>query len=156
MNSRTSGEIIGLALLILTLCSGCASLQPASANRNESAAPQPAQASLVTVPAADPAPAGTHLPDKAPGIFVHIDPVTGQVLKDPPAASSAGETRHPLLYSAPAETPQVLELPSPTPGGGVMVNLNGQFHTPLVATIDEHGHIKFEHRPETLLRTPSN
>jgi hypothetical protein len=42
--------------------------------------------------------------------------------------------------------PQALETPSTAPGGGVKVNLNRQFHRPLVATIDADGKVTLEHR----------
>jgi hypothetical protein len=41
--------------------------------------------------------------------------------------------------------PPVFEQLSTTPGGGVMVKLNGQFLTPLIATIDYNGKVVIKH-----------
>jgi hypothetical protein len=86
-----------------------------------------------------------HVAQQAPGLVVHIDPATGEILPRPvPPASPKPESQ--TLQSTPASVPQALETPSTAPGGGVKVNLNRQFHRPLVATIDADGKVTFEHR----------
>lgn len=79
------------------------------------------------------------------GMVVHVDPNNGQILPQPPTAvpTHGGETQWFHSATAPAEQPQ--EVLSPTPGGGVMVNLHRQFHQPLIATIDETGKVHLRH-----------
>ncbi|MDH3443845.1 MAG: hypothetical protein OEN50_07980 [Deltaproteobacteria bacterium] len=79
------------------------------------------------------------------GMVVHVDPDTGQILPQSPVAlpGQQGQTHWFQSAAAPAAQPQ--EVFSPTPGGGVMVNLNRQFHQPLIATIDETGKVHLKH-----------
>ncbi len=76
------------------------------------------------------------------GIVVHIDPTTGRFLPEPPAGNV---TPPPATASLKASPPPLYETASPTPGGGVMIDLNGQFHTPLVATINADGKVTLNH-----------
>ncbi|MGH7926924.1 MAG: hypothetical protein ACREQV_03930, partial [Candidatus Binatia bacterium] len=43
--------------------------------------------------------------------------------------------------------PELRQTLSPVPGGGVMIDLDDRFHTPLTATIDAGGKVRFEHKP---------
>ena len=75
------------------------------------------------------------------GMIVHIDPLTGEIISEP-----SEHTKVPLS----AETERVavhelIEVPSPVAGGGIMVELNGQFETPLSATVDPFGKITVKH-----------
>ena len=82
--------------------------------------------------------------EKTPGLIVGIDPTTGEFLPQPPAG---GVTPSDKAEAAKVPAPQLHEVPSPTPGGGVMVELKDRFLTPLVATVDADGKVKLKHQP---------
>ena len=77
----------------------------------------------------------------APGLVVHIDPTTGEFLPEPPADGVTTQAAD----AAKAPVPQLKAVPSPTLGGGIMVDLQGQFQMPLVATIDAAGKVTMKH-----------
>ena len=89
-----------------------------------------------------PAPAGTS------GIIVHIDPQTGAILKEPapgtvplqltPKETAAMSTSHEGLA----------EVPSAVPGGGVKVDLQGRFRSPLIANVGPDGKVRLQHLGE--------
>ena len=83
---------------------------------------------------------------------VHIDPQTGRFLKEPvpgtvplqltPQVQNASSTSHEGL----------VEAPSAVPGGGIKLDLQGRFQSPLIATIDANGKVRMQHlgeRPES-------
>ena len=77
------------------------------------------------------------------GLRVHIDPQTGRLTKSgvgipmqlSPAEVSALSTSHHGL----------VEAWSPRQRGGVFINLQGRFQSPLVATVDEAGKVTIRH-----------
>lgn len=93
------------------------------------------------------------------GQRIYIDPETGE-RTSPPAASeplfesSHSATTREAAQSATLETvvsdmtsDEGLEIePSPVPGGGMKVNLQGRFRQPLVATIDPDGQVHIQHK----------
>lgn len=86
--------------------------------------------------------AGVASSENAPGFVVNIDPVTGEILRGPPASALT-----PPNAAAAANTPapEFFEVPSSVPGGGVKVKLQDQFLTPLVATIGADGDVTLKH-----------
>jgi hypothetical protein len=133
---------VGLSIAVV-LATGCAVNMRAGARIEERIVgpePEPAQPQVepVHTPAA-PMP-GSIGREKAPGVVVHIDPITGEFLPEPPAYSVA------TPQAAKAPEPQFFEVPSTVPGGGVVVELKGHFRTPLVATIETDGKVKLNHQ----------
>jgi hypothetical protein len=135
-------------MLLTALILGCA---PKLATRSDS---QPAEALSESAEPAFAVPeiqnpsnlVGSSGP-QASGFVVHIDPLTGQIVPKsavPPQAPLL-EPQH--VQTAPIEEPQFIEVPSPIPGGGVVVESRGQFRTPLVAIIEPDGKIKLQHQP---------
>jgi hypothetical protein len=136
---------IGLATIMATMAGGCAARETRPiAIAEPVGAPPPFEFPLDNARATEVPALGGTVSDRVSWFVVHIDPTTGQILPKPPVVPPGHELQ--LFQTAPPSAPQALEVPSPTPGGGVMVNLNRQFHTPLVATVDQDGKIKFEHR----------
>jgi hypothetical protein len=90
--------------------------------------------------------AGT--PEGAAGLTVHIDPQTGKIMRErapnteplqlSPREQNASSTSHAGL----------VQTPNSLPGGGVKLDLQGRFQSPLVATTDANGKIKIEHLHE--------
>jgi hypothetical protein len=87
-------------------------------------------------------------PTGASGMTVYIDPRTGAILKEP-APGTLPLQLTPQLRDALSTSHQgLVEVPSPVPGGGVKVDLQGRFQSPLVVTIDPEGKIKTQHLGE--------
>lgn len=80
--------------------------------------------------------------ENAPGFVVHIDPITGEILPGLPAGAV---TPPKAAETAKVPAPQFFAVPSSVPGGGVMIDLQGHFRTPLVATIDADGKMTLKH-----------
>lgn len=80
--------------------------------------------------------------ENARGFVVHIDPITGEIL---PGVPAGGVTPPNAAAAAKVPVPQFFEVPSSVLGGGVMVDLQGHFLTPLVATIDADGKVTLKH-----------
>jgi hypothetical protein len=85
------------------------------------------------------------------GMTIHVDPQTGAIL-DAPAPGSVPMQLSPALQNALSTSHQGLqEVPSPVMGGGVMIDLQGRFLSPLIGTIDADGNLRIQHlhRPAT-------
>jgi hypothetical protein len=76
----------------------------------------------------------------AAGYVVHIDPATGQLASTPGRETQTmfdEEMRNRLSTSSQG----LVETPSPVPGGGTMVDLQGRFQNAFVATVDDSGQV---------------
>lgn len=87
-----------------------------------------------------------HSPREAAGIRVYINPTTGEIL-EPSAGALAVETPESLAEAFNTSSAGLVETPSPVPGGGIILDLQGRFHSPLVATQEADGKISIEHMP---------
>ena len=84
----------------------------------------------------------------ASGMVIHIDPQTGAV-RNTPAPGTVSVQLTPKLQNALSTSHQGLtEIQNSVPGGGVKVDLQGRFQSPLVATIDANGQLKVQHLHE--------
>jgi hypothetical protein len=133
----------GLLTLAVFIAGGCVTNMPAPRGVGEPAiSSQNEQPQLDMSRIADPVEPAAVASEKAAGIVVHIDPNTGEFLPEP---SAAGVAQPPAAAAAKALLPELYEVASPTPGGGVMIDLKGHFRTPLVATIDADGKVTLKH-----------
>jgi hypothetical protein len=83
-------------------------------------------------------------PSGASGMRIHIDPQTGQLTREGPAAVPPQlSPREENSFSTSHQG--LVETLSPVPGGGVIVNLQGRFQSPLSATVDPTGKVTIEH-----------
>jgi hypothetical protein len=87
-------------------------------------------------------------PGGAPGMTIHIDPLTGALLKEPAPRSLPLQLPPSLLNALSTSHQGLVEAPSPVPGGGVMVDLQGRFRSMLFATIGPDGRVKIMHLDE--------
>jgi hypothetical protein len=126
----------GLGVLIATFTNGCVAYTTQQISSSE---PQISHSQSTPDQKTEP-------PGKAPAIIVHIDPQTGRIISSP-ATPAPGQVPQPPLDTAKPPLPQLQETLSPTPGGGVMIELDERFRTPLTATIDADGKVRFEHKP---------
>jgi hypothetical protein len=79
---------------------------------------------------------------------IYIDPQIGAILREP-APGTAPLQLSPELRNALSTSHQgLVEAPSSVPGGGVKVDLQGRFQSPLVVTIDSSGKVKMQHLGE--------
>ena len=81
-----------------------------------------------------------------PGMVVHIDPKTGEIIA-PSGATLSGQVSQPPLDASKKPLPELQQTLSPVPGGGVVIQLDERFMTPLTATIDADGKLRLEHSP---------
>jgi hypothetical protein len=76
----------------------------------------------------------------AAGYVVHIDPATGQVVEASP--STVAVTIDPQWADRLSTSSHgLVEQPSPVPGGGTMVDLQGRFQNAFVAAVDDSGRV---------------
>jgi hypothetical protein len=77
-------------------------------------------------------------------LTVHIDPETGKFIEPPEQKVSPTESTEQVeAFSTSDEG--LVEVPSPVPGGGTMVDLKGRYKYPLSVTIEENGNVKMGH-----------
>ena len=74
------------------------------------------------------------------GFVVHIDPATGRVVEPSQhtVAVTIDEQRSDRLSTS---SEGLVEQPSPVPGGGTMVDLQGRFRNTFVAAVDDSGRV---------------
>jgi hypothetical protein len=88
------------------------------------------------------------VPKGASGMIIHIDPQTGE-LRKAPASDTVPLQLSPQERNAFSTSHQgLVEMPSPVPGGGVKLDLQGRFQSPLVVTIGPDGKFKMQHLGE--------
>ena len=76
---------------------------------------------------------------------VNIDPETGQLVSPPEhEVAPASQTEEPSALSSSAE--KMEEKLSPVPGGGMMIDLKGQFQSPMSVTIEGNVNTGSEHQ----------
>ena len=129
---------------MILLATGCAAGKPSKIIEERIAPPKTSATPSDTATTGMAPEAAGEPKERSPGMVVHIDPNTGEFL---PGASPGALTppATPGVSAGPA--PQLLEVPSPVPGGGVLMDLQGQFLTPLEATSDVDGKIRLKHKP---------
>ena len=94
---------------------------------------------------AEPAAASAAVPAVVSGMTIHIDPKTGAILKEP-APGSVPLQLTPQLRNALSTSHQgLVEEPSTVPGGGVKLDLQGRFQSPVIVTTDADGNVKIQH-----------
>ena len=93
------------------------------------------------------------LPADSDGMKAHIDLNTRQ-FKNPPAGAPL--TKPPPAHAQAFSTSSrgLSQRPSPTPDGGVMVNMEGRFLTPLTATLSPAGKLTIQHLPPQTPASP--
>src|SRR5205823_1768872 len=79
------------------------------------------------------------------GQRIYIDPRTGRLTGAPADARAAQEEMQEFALSTSHEG--LVE--TPLPGGGSMVDLQGRFRSPLIATVGVDGKLTIDHPPAT-------
>jgi len=122
-------RLLGLEVLIMTLSVGCVGNFGAQIHSE-----------AVTTQVSSDIERASEPTERDEGIIVHIDPTTGEIITPPTGVL----TQPPVTARQPL--PELTPTPSPVPGGGVMIHLDDRFQTPLTATIDADGKVRFEHK----------
>jgi hypothetical protein len=122
--------------------------QPAFPGENQSAPSGKTQTGSGASAPQQPAETLDAVPGGAHGMMIYIDPKTGALLKEP-APGTVPLQLSPQLQNALSTSHQgLVETPSSMPGGGVKVDLQGRFQSPLFVTIDAKGKVKMQHLDE--------
>ena len=128
---KSSGSLVVLNALVVATC--------LIGMKGQAVSQELPDASALREPVADTAPTA----QVSSGMRVHIDPQTGRFtttgagipMQLSPAEVNASSTSHHGL----------VEALSPRQRGGVFINLQGRFQSPLVATVDEAGKLTIRH-----------
>ena len=151
MNGRTYRTSVTLRLLTSLLGTGAClavAAQPAFPGDSPSASSEQTQpeagASVPQLPAEKPA----AIPGSTAGMMIHVDPQTGEILREPASGTMPLPLPSTLRRALSTSHQGLLETPSLVPGGGVKVDLQGRFQSPLFATIDASGKLKLQHLRE--------
>ena len=88
------------------------------------------------------------VPGGTSGMIIYIDPRTGAFLQEPAPGTSRLQLSPQLQNAFSTSHQGLVEVPSPVPGGGVKVDLQGRFQSPLVATIGADGKVRMQHLNE--------
>ncbi len=144
MNKKKSCVLfmVGLALYALYIVGGMLPIvnQLNIANAEEALAPSK------TTGAEDEISVAVGSPKGSSTMKAYIDPETGEFITSPGeepamdkkrAAEAAYSTSHDGL----------VETPSKTPGGGIMIDLQGRFRNPLTAKQERNGNLIIQHQP---------
>jgi len=87
-------------------------------------------------------------PTAASGMVIYVDPQTGDLLKEP-APGSVPIQLTPQLQNALSTSHQgLVEVPGSTAGGGVKVDLQGRFRSPMISTVGGDGKVGTVHLRE--------
>ena len=133
---------IVLSALLVVVLSGCAAnMAMPIAVDSLAASPDGAPPRFDSAETSRPANPSAAARKEAAGMVVHIDPTTGEFLPEPAADGVTTQAAD----AAKVSVRQLKAVPSPTLGGGIMIDLQGQFQTPLVATIDADGKLTMKH-----------
>ena len=88
------------------------------------------------------------VPEGASGLTIHIDPQTG-VIRQAPAPGAVPLQLPPRQQNSLSTSHEgLVEVPNPVPGGGVKLDLQGRFQSPLIGTIDANGKVNMHHLGE--------
>ena len=82
----------------------------------------------------------------SPGMRVYVDPATGEFGAPPSWAARRPESLAPEAAYSTSDV-GLVETPSAVPGGGVMVDLQGRFRSPVIAAMDADGRVTMQHAP---------
>jgi hypothetical protein len=149
-------------MLVLAAVTAAVALQRAGTPQSSPPSPQASAPPSLAVPdvvapdAAVPPPTGETAPAPAPprsaaggpaaaeagteaaGLRAYIDPETGRFVPEPPPGV-VDEVDRATAAALSTRSEDLVEQPSPVPGGGVMVELEGRFQSAIEMSVDESG-----------------
>jgi hypothetical protein len=81
-----------------------------------------------------------------PGMKVYIDPQTGEFVSEPPPNAGPLELSPAERNAFSSSHQGLIQVPGAVPGGGVKLDLQGRFQSPLTATVAPDGRVLIEHK----------
>ena len=109
---------------------------------------QPALAEQAQVECTNSGPRQPGQEPAASDMIIHVDPQTGLIV-NAPAPGAVPLPLPPDVVNALSSSHQgLVEVSSPLPGGGVQIDLQGRFRSPVFATIDSTGKPRLLHLGE--------
>ncbi len=150
MKRFTDSERVGhrplmlMSMLAFSLC--VVGAQTAIADELKQTSSEEAQAPSSTTVAEGHGGKTAGAPQGAAAQRAFVDPKTGK-LGVPPAKPGPPTEAVPPSAAFSTSDEGLVETLSPEPGGGVMVDLEGRFQSPLTITRDSDGNITIEHAP---------
>jgi len=87
-------------------------------------------------------------PQGAAGMTVYIDPQTGAILSAPAPGTVPLQVTPELRNALSTSHQGLVQVPSSVPGGGVKLDLQGRFQSPLIVATDADGTVKMRHLGE--------
>lgn len=151
MKGRSYGKQVARRLLTSLLgIAACLAVtaQPAFPEEGSPVSSGPTQAGSGTSVPQPPADKPAAVPEDASGMRVHVDPQTGAILPEPAPGTRPLQLTPQEQNTLSTSHEGLVEVPSPLPGGGVKLDLQGRFQSPLIGTIDANGKVKIEHLGE--------
>lgn len=88
------------------------------------------------------------VPEGASGMIIYIDPQTGAILSEPAPGTEPLRLTPQEQNAFSTSQEGLVQVPNSGPGGGVKVDLQGRFQSPLVGTIGADGKLKIQHLGE--------
>ena len=82
------------------------------------------------------------------GMTIHIDPKTGAILSQPAPGSEALQFTPDQQRAFSTSQQGLREVAGTEPGGGIKVDLQGRFQSPLIATMGADGKVRMQHAGE--------
>jgi hypothetical protein len=138
---------VALGALIAAVSGGCAGpLLPPTSSELQPTFPGDAHGDQNAGPLVESAKHSASGSARAPGMVVHIDPNSGQIVT-PPVESQKAEILQQSSRAIQKPRPQLYQTLSAEPGGGIVIELDDRFLTPLTATMDGDGKVRLEHLP---------
>jgi hypothetical protein len=153
MTTRTHRGRVTRRVLISLLAAGIGCSAAAQQTPPGASPPAPAAKAQADRGArVSPAPAeqkSTGTSGGASGMTVYIDPKTGAFLSEPAPGTAPLQLTPQLRNALSTSHEGLVEVPSSVPGGGVKIDLQGRFQSPLTATTDAGGKVTMQHVDET-------
>ena len=152
MKGRGYGKRVTRSLLTSLLgAAACFAVaaRPAFAGEGQTGPSVQTQAGSGTSVPQPPAEKPAAVPGGAPGMMIYVDPKTGKFLKEPAPGHVPLELSPQLQNALSTSHEGLVEVPSSVPGGGIKLDLQGRFQSPLFGTIDADGKLKMQHLKET-------
>jgi hypothetical protein len=88
-------------------------------------------------------------PEGTAGLRVYVDPQTGAVRRDPAPGTVPLQLTPQEQRALSTSHEGLVPVPNPVPGGGIKLDLQGRFQSPLIGTIDANGKLRMQHLDET-------
>lgn len=151
MKERTRRKRVTRRLLIGLLAAGAGftvATRPAFPGESQPVPSKQTQTGSGESVAQQPGEKSPVVPAGAAGMTIYIDPKTGALLKEPAPGAVPLQLTRELQEALSTSHQGLVEVPSPVPGGGVMIDLQGRFQSPLFVTIDADGKVRVQHLGE--------